>query len=67
MSQPHEARSSLSSSQVSQKAWSDLEGLGYDIGALKRMNMNDNQVVQLRDKAFRYRGIQVQEKNEHLL
>ncbi len=44
----------------SQKALKDLEDLGYDVPALKRRNMNDQQIVELRDKAYRYRGIQLQ-------
>lgn len=48
----------LSSSLAARQAWKDLEGLGYDIKALSRRNMSDEQVVELRDKAFRYRGIQ---------
>jgi hypothetical protein len=47
----------LSSSLAARQAWKDLEGLGYDIKALSRRNMSDDQIVELRDKAFRYRGI----------
>lgn len=54
-----------SSWSMSKKAWMDLESLGYDINALKRMNMNDNQVVELRDKAFRYRGLKVPERENN--
>jgi hypothetical protein len=49
---------------MAQRAWKDLENLGYDINALMRRNMNDSQVVELRDKAFRYRGIQVPENEK---
>jgi hypothetical protein len=45
----------------SQKALKDLEGLGYDVEALMRMNMSEQRIVDLRNKAFQYRGIQLQD------
>lgn len=57
----HSIPDNQSSSFESQKALKDLEALGYDVTALMRMNMNDQRIVDLRDKAFRFRGIQVQE------
>ncbi|MFY3740861.1 MAG: hypothetical protein HMLIMOIP_001306 [Candidatus Nitrosomirales archaeon] len=59
MSEPFESSPNLSSSSMSQKAWRDLESLGYDINALMQMNMNEQQVVELRNKAFRYRGLTI--------
>jgi hypothetical protein len=50
-------------SNMAQRAWKDLENLGYDISALMRMNMNDGQVIALRDKAFRYRGLQTSDSD----
>jgi hypothetical protein len=44
----------LSQSSPVQKAWKDLETLGYDVPAFRRMNMSEDQVIELRDKAFRY-------------
>lgn len=46
-------------SNVAKNAFQDLKSLGYDIDALERRNMNDAQVLELRDKAFRYRGIEI--------
>lgn len=46
-------------SDVAKHAFQDLKSLGYDTDALGRRNMNDEQVLELRDKAFRYRGIEV--------
>ncbi|MGI0036818.1 MAG: hypothetical protein ACRD99_00485 [Nitrososphaera sp.] len=46
-------------SDVGKSAFQDLKSLGYDIDALGHRNMNDEQVLELRDKAFRYRGIEV--------
>ncbi|MGH9991483.1 MAG: hypothetical protein ACREAZ_02420 [Nitrososphaera sp.] len=40
-------------------AFKDLETLGYDVDALMRRNMNDSQIVELRDKAFHYRGMEM--------
>lgn len=45
-------------SEVAKNAFQDLKSLGYDIEALGRRNMNDAQVLELRDKAFRFRGIE---------
>jgi hypothetical protein len=46
-------------SEVAQSAFLDLKSLGYDVEALRRRNMNDEQVLELRDKAFRFRGMDV--------
>jgi hypothetical protein len=45
-------------SDMAKSAFADLRRLGYDVDALGRRNMNEKQVVELRDKAFRYRGVQ---------
>jgi len=36
----------------------NLEYLGYDIDALLRMNMDDKQIIELCDEAYRYRRIE---------
>jgi hypothetical protein len=46
-------------SEVAKTAFQDLKLLGYDVEALGRRNMNDAQVLELRDKAFKYRGIEI--------
>ena len=46
-------------SDTARTAFQDLKGLGYDIEALGRRNMDDYQILELRDKAFRFRGIQM--------
>lgn len=46
-------------SEEAMNALEDLKNLGYDIEALARRKMNDVQVQELRDKAFKYRGIEV--------
>ncbi len=46
-------------SEMARNAFQDLRTLGYDIDALARRNMNEDQVLELRDKAFRYRGIEI--------
>jgi hypothetical protein len=46
-------------SDSARNAFQDLETLGYDVDALGRRNMSDQEVVDLRDKAFRYRGIEI--------
>jgi hypothetical protein len=43
----------------SQRALQDLDALGYDIPALLRMDLNDERIVDLRDKAFQYRNIKL--------
>jgi hypothetical protein len=53
------ARHENRQSEVAKNAFQDLKSLGYDIEALERRNMNDEQVLELRDKAFRYRGIEI--------
>ena len=45
-------------SDSARNAFQDLEALGYDIDALGRRNMSDREVLELRDKAFRDRGIE---------
>lgn len=45
-------------SGTARAAFKDLELLGYDVEALLRRNMNDNQIVELRDKALRFRSIE---------
>lgn len=45
------------SSEIARAAFKDLELLGYDVEALLRRNMNDSQIVDLRDKALRFRGM----------
>ena len=37
----------------------DLESIGYDVNALVGMNMSDERIIDLRDKAFQSRGIKV--------
>jgi hypothetical protein len=49
--------SSLSDS--AKMALKDLEAIGYDIDALARRGMNSEQIKELRDKAYRYRGIEI--------
>ena len=44
-------------SENARSAFQDLKALGYDVDALGRRNMNDEEVLELRDKAFRYRGM----------
>ena len=46
-------------SENARSAFQDLKALGYDVDALGRRNMNDEEVLELRDKAFRYRGIEI--------
>lgn len=46
-------------SENARNAFQDLEALGYDVAALGRRNMSDQEVLELRDKAFRYRGIEI--------
>ena len=46
-------------SEGARTALEDLKNLGYDVEALGRRNMNDVQLQELRDKAFKYRGIEV--------
>ena len=46
-------------SDVAKSAFQDLESLGYDVEALGRRNMNDEQVLELRDKAFKFRGMDI--------
>ena len=46
-------------SDAAKNAYQDLKSLGYDIDALGRRNMNDEQVLELREKAFKFRGIEV--------
>lgn len=46
-------------SDTARNAFQDLMSLGYDIEALERRNMNDDEVIELRDKAFRFRGMDV--------
>ena len=46
-------------SESAMSAFQDLKSLGYDIEALGRRNMNDEQVLELRDKAFKFRGMEV--------
>ena len=45
-------------SEPARHAFQDLKALGYDVEALGRRNMNDDQILELRDKAFKFRGIQ---------
>jgi hypothetical protein len=53
----HNGKSDLALSELAKDAFGDLESLGYDVAALMRMNMNDDRIVELRDRAYRYRGI----------
>jgi hypothetical protein len=46
-------------SDLAKNAFQDLKSLGYDIDALGRRNMKDEQVLELRDKAFKYRGMEI--------
>ncbi|HJS82633.1 MAG TPA: hypothetical protein VJ742_07325 [Nitrososphaera sp.] len=46
-------------SENAKNAFHDLKALGYDVDALGRRNMNDEEVLELRDKAFRYRGMEI--------
>jgi hypothetical protein len=46
-------------SDVAKSAFQDLKSLGYDVEALGRRNMNDEQVLELRDKAFKFRGMEM--------
>lgn len=40
-------------------ALEDLEALGYDIDALGCRGMNSEQIKELRDKAYRFQGIEI--------
>ncbi len=51
-------------SSEAQSAFRDLETLGYDVDALMRRDMNDSQIVELRDKAFHYRGMEIPKMDE---
>lgn len=46
-------------SEMARSAFQDLRSLGYDVEALERRNMNDDEVLELRDKAFRFRGMDI--------
>lgn len=46
-------------SEPARDAFEHLKSLGYDVDALVRMGMSEQQVLDLRDKAFRYRGMQI--------
>jgi hypothetical protein len=46
-------------SDAAVSALADLESLGYDVQALIRRNMEDDQIVELREKAYRFRGIAI--------
>lgn len=46
-------------SDAAMDALSDLKALGYDLDALMKRGMDSDQVLELRDKAYRYRGIKV--------
>ncbi|MGI0026024.1 MAG: hypothetical protein ACREA4_12890 [Nitrososphaera sp.] len=48
----------LQLSEAARNAFRDLKALGYDTDALARMNLNDERIIELRDKSYRYRGVE---------
>jgi hypothetical protein len=51
-------------SETAKTAFQDLKALGYDIEALGRRRMKEEQIVALRDKAFKFRGMQIPSSQE---
>jgi hypothetical protein len=51
-------------SETAKSAFQDLKSLGYDVEALGRRNMNDEHVLELRDKAFKFRGMELPGSNK---
>lgn len=59
MESGHARETNRQLSDTALSALVDLESLGYDVQALVRRNMDDNQIVELREKAYRYRGVAI--------
>ena len=59
MESEHVRESDRQMSDTAVRALADLESLGYDVQALIRRNMADDQIVELREKAYRFRGIAI--------
>lgn len=53
-------------SEAARNAFDDLRSLGYDVDALGRRNMNEDQIMELRDKAFKFRGIEVKNADKKM-
>lgn len=59
MESGHVRETNRQMSETAVSALADLESLGYDVQALIRRNMEDDQIVELREKAYRFRGIAI--------